>query len=301
MSQPATRKPTASGFTVTPMEVHGVTLFVFDLREHTPEEGNPLMYVILRPTAEAAGLNEKYFTNLLLRTKLEKVKAGVKNIEFDPSVFESDRHRADADQTTSGRGGARTRTYQCLHIRKVERLLNEVDVARVKNPEAKKLLTLLQNEIQEVIEAYYHDGGAINEKATPTQKKTLRQKLDEVIEVNEELREENGDLRSDIKELVGLVRDQSQQISSQSKAIDGLVSTVGLMQEDISTLKVEVRDERVNRVAAVMRENKERYGRQTAEYANGLYVERMEKNGVPYRDLNKKIKVFAKTVKSSNK
>ena len=234
--------------------------------------GSQEIYIVLAPTARELGLTSTYFNVLLDRPGMEDVKEGVERLTFHPSEFEP--FQDDMAQTRSGRGGARQQKYSCLPLPDLEVLLNQINTNKVKNPKAKDSLILFRTEVNQLIKKYYNEGGAINEKATPTQKKTLRQKLEESEAENGELREENGDLRSDMRELKGMMRI--------------MVSSMTDMKEDIHTLREEVRDERINRVAAVMRENKERKAKWKYKNLTNCYEDHMDSNNLDYSSVKKK-------------
>lgn len=158
-TQRSAQSAVKSGFTVRPIEVHGITLFAFDYNEFRRKENpnlGPFLHIVLRPSADSIGLNSCYFENLLRRPAYEDMKNTMKLIQFDPVSFDP-----DLAVQKPGRGSG-IKTYQCLSLRKVEILLNDVDVSRVKDLGAIESILIVQKTVHRIIEAYYHDGVAVN-------------------------------------------------------------------------------------------------------------------------------------------
>ena len=273
----------ASKFKVVTLQRQNVTFFGF----RDPEDQE--IRIVLPPSAEGIGLQSNYFRTLLCRPGMEDVKELVTYETFHPNQFEFDALQDEAHQTTSaksGRGGVRPRDYACLPVTEVEVILNRINVNKIRDTSTRENLAVFQKCVNSLIRKFYNEGGAVNEEATSEQKKTLREKLKETQEENAELREENSDLRSDVKDLVSMMR-------KQSTAINGLVSTVSILQKDVSELKTNLKKETQNRTAAVARENKERKGRWKAEHINRAYEKHMTSGGFRFSSVKKKaIKEF---------
>jgi hypothetical protein len=186
-------------FTIKKIQRHGITLFAFNLNEG---KDKPLsLGIVLRPTAEAIGLNPEFFETTLRRSKLSKVGNSVRCFDFKSSDFKT-QHR-QVDGAASG-GAARSRPYQCLPLRKVEVLLNEVDTDRLKNPQARVSILNLQRTIVNMIEHYYHDGVAVNEKLLqkqPSLVTKLQSKIDKLTTERDKWKERSKSLEIRIKEI----------------------------------------------------------------------------------------------------
>lgn len=279
-------------FTLCKEEFNGLNIdyLSFNYNEFEPEKA-PLIMVPLKPLAIRIGVNDGYFERALRQERNESLRRFVKEVTFFPSDFDLSRRPGGSNQPR-GRGD-RAQVYSCLSLRKVHILLNGVKIERLKDPKVRKNLKEFQESVNVLIEHYYHDGGAINPASTPEQKKTLKEQLEKE---NAELREENSDLRSDVKDLIGMMREQQKENQKQSKAIDGLVSTVGILRESQERLEArlaqeseERKKETQNRTAAVARENKERKGRRKAENLVDHYEDLMTEEGVSFSAVKKKV------------
>lgn len=162
-------------YSVKKISRHGINLFVFNAAEHQPEK-KPFLAVVLRPTAQAIGLGDDWFKFALRRSRNEELTLSVREVEFRPTDFHSAVHVAP--RNTRGTG---LRPYQCLPVTKLEILLNGIDVERLKNPDAKRSILNMQKTVNDVIEHYYHRGGAVNKKAAPVQLEKIRDQLDQTI------------------------------------------------------------------------------------------------------------------------
>ena len=275
----------ASKFKVVTLQRQNVTFFGF----RDPEDQE--IRIVLPPSAEGMGLNPAFFRNLLLRPGMEDVKELVTYETFHPSQFDLT-HQDDASNQPRKRGD-RSQKYACLPVTEVEVILNRINLNKIRDTFTRENLAVFQKCVNSLIRKFYNEGGAVNEEATPEQKKTLREKLKETQDENAELREENSDLRSDVKDLVNMMRKQSRRLEEQSTAINGLVSTVSILQKDVSELKTNLKKETQNRTAAVARENKERKGRWKAEHINRAYEKHMTSGGFRFSSVKKKaIKEF---------
>lgn len=204
-------------YSIKKISRHGINLFVFNAAEHQPEK-KPFLAVVLRPTAEAIGLGEEWFRIALSRSRNEDLVKSVREISFHPSMF--DRVQVERGQTsgqTSGRGGARSRSYQCLPVTKLEILLNGIDVERLKNPQARSSILNMQKTVNDVIEHYYHRGVVVNKKATPEQLEKGREKLERLIaklqDRNAALERKNESLEAKIDRLLARLDAMSMEIA----------------------------------------------------------------------------------------
>ena len=274
-----------SKFKVVAIQRQNVTFFGF----RDPEDQE--IRIVLSPSAEGIVLNKEFFKTLLNRPGMEDVKELVTYETFHPSQFNLDPAHLEPDQTASpksGRGGARPRDYACLPVTEVEVILSKINLSKIKDKTIRENLAVFHRGINSLIRKFYNEGGAVNEEATPEQKKTFKQKYYESEERNEDLTLKIGEILDVVKGQSIQIKEQSSQIKEQSTVIKGLVTGMGLLQKEVGDLKSEVREERTNRVTAVMRENKERKAKKKAENLNSVYEDHMTAEGVSFSAVKKK-------------
>ena len=268
-----------SKFKVVAIQRQNVTFFGF----RDPEDQE--IRIVLPPSAEGIGLNPAFFRNLLNRPGMEDVKELVTLETFHPSQFELEGYHLD---TPPNKNLVRPQKYSCLPVTEVEVILSKINLNKIKDTTIRENLAVFHRGINSLIRKYYNEGGVVNEEATPEQKKTFKQKYYESEERNEDLTIKIGEILEVVKGQSAQIKEQSSQIKEQSTVIKGLVTGMGLLQKEVGDLKSEVREERTNRVTAVMRENKERKAKKKAENLNSVYEDHMTAEGVSFSSVKKK-------------
>jgi len=165
-------------------------------------------YIPLVPLARACGLNEAYF-----RTLLRKHEDIAKHVElFVFTAAEVQRLNAPWQNNTA-HSKISGQSIKCIPARKLEVLLNRVDTRYVKNKAAAAKIKELQVAVNGLIEAYYHDGGVVNPKATPTQIQDLMRKQIELLQKNQAISlEAIGLLQTQVSSLASAFQKQSDRV-----------------------------------------------------------------------------------------
>lgn len=154
-------------------------------------------YIPLAPLARACGLHDEYFRTLL--RKHEDIAKHVTAFSFHADEV---RMLNATGQATRSHSKVSGQSINCIPARKLEVLLNRVDTRYVKNKDAAAKIKELQVAVNGLVEAYYHDGGAINPQASPAQVETLMHKQIELLQQSQKLSlEAIGILQTQVKTL----------------------------------------------------------------------------------------------------